>query len=184
MLREGGGGGGDRPPHLHRLPAPTPQAAPPAPEEVGQAGGALMGWSVPGLQAAHQTGEAHPTVDPRPANPHAARAPSTSQPASIPVTVTAEGAPWPQPSPRPPPAPAMCAPSRPPHAQETGHLEGLACGYGSRLTATPGEPELQSWPFDSQCAIASEEAGPLVLCGIPARWCLLAPLIHLGKCGQ
>nr|XP_020750991.1 zinc finger RNA-binding protein 2 isoform X5 [Odocoileus virginianus texanus] len=59
-------------------------------------------------------GKPIPTIDPAPANPGLAQAPSTSQPASTPVTVTAESTPAASAKPVAPASPSMCAPSRPP----------------------------------------------------------------------
>ncbi|XP_055287401.1 zinc finger RNA-binding protein 2 [Moschus berezovskii] len=59
-------------------------------------------------------GKPIPTIDPAPANPGLAQAPSTSQPASTPVTVTAESAPAASAKPAAPASPSVCAPSRPP----------------------------------------------------------------------
>ncbi|MXQ83848.1 hypothetical protein E5288_WYG002326 [Bos mutus] len=59
-------------------------------------------------------GKPIPTIDPAPADPGLAQAPSTSQPASIPVTVTAESAPAASAKPAAPASPSVCAPSRPP----------------------------------------------------------------------
>ncbi|KAF4014769.1 hypothetical protein G4228_006806, partial [Cervus hanglu yarkandensis] len=59
-------------------------------------------------------GKPIPTIDPASANPSLAQAPSTSQPASTPVTVTAESAPAASAKPVAPASPSVCATSRPP----------------------------------------------------------------------
>lgn len=88
-------------------------------------------------------GKPIPTIDPAPADPGLAQAPSTSQPASIPVTVTAESAPAASAKPAAPASPSVCAPSRPPPPRRPATSKASRVGTALRLTATPGEPELQ-----------------------------------------